>query len=650
MLATLAVACGLSVGAAGLPKPVMDWGFSRQLDDYRPTNYGDQLAIAIVERDGARVLSIRNEKPPLPNGREPDTSFGLETDAFDVTAGAEFAVHVKARGTVRMQVPTPPPCVRWLGADGNPLTTVDAEGKTVPLAYDFCFETGSDRWQETLVRGVVPAEAKRAKLMLRCDQPNIVSGKWLEVAGVSYYERKEGFGWDFGDLEAPEVVRVTPSPCADLKAAVTFKAADRSALDKASFRCLLDGADVTAQVVWNGNSFSYRPPAPWAWHSFHEFVISLADAKGNRFEESRFVFFGEPCRGHAKGALRDDGMLLVDGKPFFPISIASVRECPLNGHDVAKGVADLKAAGFNVLGTYMVRDQEKAGDYERFIRACDELGVKVWPEPAVRTGANRDRKLFETVLEGRRHPSTLAWCIGDDTAMHRTPGELKRDRLMVEAIDDRALTEQSDICHTAGRFGPYAFHTDVFKLENYPVRAATPQPDEMPAVVRDIELAYRDLKTFNVPPRCIVSILQAFSGWTAWHRFPTYEEVRAQTFLSIAARARGVSYYTYWSPNGNGAAGSAEQFETLSRVTREVERLLPHLTSRDAAVQPKMEIVAGPAKDAFAHASVTFLLKESGLLVAGSTAVEPVTARFTLPDGKTFEHVFSRNGVLIVGE
>ena len=631
MLATLAVACGLSVGAADLPKPVMDWDFSRKLEDYRPTNYGDRLAIAIVERDGARVLSIRNEKPPLPKGREPDTSFALESGTFDVTAGAEFAVRVKARGTVRMQVPTPPPCVRWLDAGGKPLTTVDAEGRTVPLAYDFRFETGSDRWQETLVRSVVPTEAKRAKLLLRCDQPNIISGKWLEVAGISYYERKDGCGWDFGDLEAPEVARVTPSPCADLKAAVTFRVTDRSALDRASFRCLLDGVDVTAQVVWNGNSFSYRPPAPWAWHSFHEFLISLADEKGNRFDESRFVFFGEPCRGHAKGAVRDDGMLLVDGRPFFPISIASVRECPLNGHDVAKGVADLKAAGFNLGHSYSVaRDPA-------FLRAAAKYGFKLW------TGAVDAPKLDTWFVEkGRHDPTHLAWYLGDDTWDNTTPEQLRDRHEAVTAIDGMRLTCQADPIRSdwaKDHYQDYVNYTDVFMPEIYPLHGDEKDAACVAQTIRDMDRAFADIAKYgDGRPRAVWPIIQHFKGW-GWRKFPTADQLNAMSFAALIHGGKGITWYTYGGYCNEskkqfnyGVTSSAEVWGALTNVSRRISSVAPVLLEGPCAQPPVPEVVGGPKADALGQPSVTCLAKRHDgalWLFAVNATDKDVTARLT---------------------
>ena len=118
------------------------------------------------------------------------------------------------------------------------------------------------------------------------------------------------------------------------------------------------------------------------------------------------------------------------------------------------------------------------------------------------------------------------------------------------------------------------------------------------------------------------------------------------TFLALACRARGIAYYTYSTKNGNeGITSTAERFEEISRITREVSALSSQLTTRDAAVQPEVRIVEGPQKAPWGFLSVTALLKESGLLVAVNISTEPVKVVFSLPDGHRREVTLGRNGV-----
>ena len=53
-----------------------------------------------------------------------------------------------------------------------------------------------------------------------------------------------------------------------------------------------------------------------------------------------------------RATLRDDGITLIDGKPFFPIGAYAVSRREFNGNDLDRAFRDLKAAGFNFAHTY----------------------------------------------------------------------------------------------------------------------------------------------------------------------------------------------------------------------------------------------------------------------------------------------------------
>ena len=90
-----------------------------------------------------------------------------------------------------------------------------------------------------------------------------------------------------------------------------------------------------------------------------------------------------------------------------------------------------------------------------------------------------------------------------------------------------------------------------------------------------------------------------------------------------------------------------ERFAAISRITREVSALSPQLVTRDAAVQPRVQIVEGPQKASLGFPSVTVLLKESGLLIAVNISIGPVKAVLSLPDGRRQEVSLGRNGVFV---
>ena len=357
-----------------------------------------------------------------------------------------------------------------------------------------------------------------------------------------------------------------------------------------------------------------------------------------------FVCLTETPVNHPAWSVRDDGVVLRDGTPFFPISIYSVMGCPANGNDVGRGVRELKENGFNLVGTYLTAGSAAA---DELFAACAANGVAVHVQPAPAEGADREATLFRNVLAGRTSPATLGWETGDDTGLHRTPDAMRRDYGICRAVDPTALVTQSDICQYDGRYEPYVPWTDVFKVENYPIYETTPQPDELPRMRRDLGFAFGDLGRSGQMRRGIWSIVQSFVGWSQWHRYPSVEELRAMTWLAVASGANGISYYTYFSYNGDGATSSPERLRELFQVTRELSGYADDLVAADAPEQPAVMVRSGARKDYFSAPPVVCRLKASGLLVAVSTSEEPVVATFVLPSGKSFDAAFARNGVLI---
>ena len=655
LLMPLALTAGLECRAKPSERaPVYAMDFASEHERFEVDNYKDRLSISNGVFRGEKCLQIL----PREWGRNCDTSWGVRSAVFSVRPGATYAIRTRACGFTDMSESWGGTTIRWYDADGVPLKTVDTLGKTVDLRTEFGFRCKPENWIETTEYGTVPKEAVKAMIRCGADNPDISGSGSVMLAFVRYYEadRKSDLVFD-GDFDGPEVAAFSPCrPCADLSAPVMFKLSDRTGVDVRSLRFELDGTNVTDRLVKSkvASAWKYTPAAAWKDGSLHTVKLTVADTLGNVMTDERVIYFTTTPVRHAKFTVRDDGVMLKNGKPFFPMSIFAFGGNKYNG-GVEKGVQELIENGHSVISTYM-RPTGWAAEkhFPEMMEAAAKYGIPVCAQPT-RMGpdslsAEKKRAEFDEVCRaailGRSLPAMGIWEIGDDTASNRKPMTVRRDDLAVKAIDGDVLTSQSDISKLKGRYRKYAPYTDVFRVEVYPMRAATPQPEEMAQVKRDMEVAYFDLEKSGAKNRSIWVIPQAFEGWKMWLRFPTYEELRCETLLSIACRARGVAYYTYASGEW-GARVKPETWADLCKVTREVKNLEPDLISRDAAQQPKIEIIDGPKVDPLGQFPVTALLKETGRLIAATTAIEPVTARFTLPDGTSFTHRFVRNGVLV---
>ena len=609
----------------------------QNMDGFAFTNYCNRLSMETVKHGGENALVFKNVV-----AEKLDTYWSLTTPRIPVHAGKTFAVNVRTRCDIQLKSTKPMSAILWYAADGKELLAQDALGQDSPVVTPMPIRTSPTAYRDSAISGMVPEGAAFAKVRICSDHPNLECGQSFAVSRIEYVEKDEGASWAFDDLLPPKVERLTPSPNADFATPVSFRISDPSGVSKIAIS--LDGTDITERVVFKGDVATYAPSAPWAEDSIHEFVFSVEDGRGNDALESRFVCFTRGKAAHEKVSVRDDGVVLRDGRPFFPIAIWGVKESPLHGNSISRAVMELKSAGFNMLSTYHGYFSQQGRE---MISVCDREGVKVFFEPGPRGGKGRDAKIRRAIMEGRSHPSVLGWCIGDDTASHRVPDELARDWELIRAVDPAAIAGHADACDFSGPLARFARWTGMFVGEMYPIRNEQPEPEELAKIQRCVGVAYGDLRFGGAPTPCVLPLVQSFRGWGMWKRYPTEAEIRAMTFLALACRARGIAYYTYSGKGGEGAASSPERFAALARITREVSALSPQLLTRDAAIQPEVQIIEGPQKASYGFCSVKALLKECGLLIAVNISTEPVKAVLFLPDGRKQKVSLGRNGVFV---
>ena len=340
------------------------------------------------------------------------------------------------------------------------------------------------------------------------------------------------------------------------------------------------------------------------------------------------VEMSEPNEAGCVATLRDDGMILVDGKPFFPIGIYAVSECARNGNSIDRALRDLKAAGFNLV--HRTRPTPEA-ENEAFLSLADKYGMKVMAMPV--PSYSSDFVSTSLVAKQMRHPSVIAWYLADDTASHVGPEVVAyRDRVC-KAFDPARLTLQADAVMMGNancRYERFVHSTDIFLPEIYPVYTVKPNGGEVAEVVRDMKASCAAVAKAGRPVKSIWPIIQHFDGWGAWARFPTFEELRAMSWEAIVHGGNGIVWYVYNSKSGHGrgVVCSDQHWKEITTVSSEIASLTDDLLSRTAAEQPEVEVVSGPARDVFWNKSVSVLLKtgERPLLASVNATTNAVKA------------------------
>lgn len=342
--------------------------------------------------------------------------------------------------------------------------------------------------------------------------------------------------------------------------------------------------------------------------------------------------------------LREDGMSLIDGKPFFPIGIFSVHRCAANSNNLDVAFRQLKDAGFNLVHTY---DWKRGEDYTEYLDLAEKYGMKLLNNP---TGT----MLSKNVGAERMRPNMLAWYLADDASKRTTPEKLRQFSLDVKSLDNAHLTAQADSLGSdyKTRYADFIGSTDVFLPELYTACADHQVGHEVLFVDYQVKALFRELSEAGSPVKGIWPLLQQFKGWGGWKRFPTRSELKAMAYIAITAGAHGLTWYTYAAVKSGtdnpGAADVPERWADLASVTRELAAIQDDLASRTAGCQPETTILDGPKQDKFGNGSIHAILKEGvngRLLIAVNAAPETVTARFAVEGASRAEVLFENRAI-----
>ena len=533
---------------------------------------------------------------------------------------------------------------------GSAVIWQDAKGRE--LAHDVFPLTGNPgEFREVVLFGSMPFSAASFSVRLGFDRPNPKKGEFIVIRNMrmGFMERDLDPNWTPVPMpEMPRVRLVSPSPTLDQNAPLRVSVVSGRPLDWGQIAVSVDGEDVSKVVRRNGNVLEYTPIQPWT-NGLHAARISVFDplTQTSFAADKRFLVGERPVRTVVR--LREDGMALVDGKPFFPIGIFGVRKREENGWDFGRAMADLKAGGFNTVHSYEVDGADE------FLDAAARQGLKVWTAmyaPTARFCGNL-----------RHRPEVLAWYIGDDTSMHATVPEVHDRDDNVRACDPNRITAQADVMNSGDAVSSYARYvkaTDVFMPEIYPV--VGPEPDSSPdcvaRTIRDLERFKDDVAAAgDSKPHAVWPIIQYFKGYKSWKRFPTRRELFAMSYAAVIHGAHGVLWYTYGGTPANGDYGittSPEVWGNMTNLATRLNEMSPVFLAPPCPQPKKPMILSGPEKDVLGFDSISTLYKRFGdstYVFAVNGATNAVRAVLSAPDGASDVRVrYENRSVRIVGK
>ena len=436
----------------------------------------------------------------------------------------------------------------------------------------------------------------------------------------------------------PHARRLSASPTLDTKAPFRFSMHTNIGVTPVLTKLLLNDADAMAFSKIEGNTVTVTPPDGFK-PGLNFISVFMKDINGVEAQEELVLYIGETRKTNIV-TMRDDGMTLVDGKPFFPIGMACVGKNAHNGNSYDRLFQMFEECGMNFARHYSSYNVT-VPDSAEFFAAAEKHNVKLYLCASTANACDNDVRRVARAVVLQNNLKHLAWDTGDDTQAFVTPEQMETRYQAVKAIDPYRITTQADGMGPLSKptYTPYAPFSDNFSPEIYPFHNPKPNADDIavPIFISSMKKIKEAWKITGCPVRNIWPLIGYFNNCADSDRLPNAEELRAMTYQCIIHGAQGIIWYRYAGYRQNGPRGFLpEQWAVVANVAKELRSLYDVLCARAAAEQPTVTVLSGAKQDQLGNDSVSALLKDCGgkrWLLTGSSVRTPVKASFTLPAG-----------------
>lgn len=265
--------------------------------------------------------------------------------------------------------------------------------------------------------------------------------------------------------------------------------------------------------------------------------------------------------------------LIVNGQPFFPLGMYWSSVTP----DL---IATYRTGPFNCLMPYgapnrLLMDQLHTNNLKVIYSIKDLYSGTRWAPQNVRTEADETAVVTRIVTEMKDHPALLAWYTNDELPATMEPRLAARQRLLERLDHDHptwiVLYQYDDV-------RAYLRSFDIVGTDPYPI-------PEKPLTEALIWARTTREQSFNVRP--IWQVPQAFD-WAAYRkgdeqknaRAPSRAELRAMSWMSIAAGANGLIYYSFFDLFKMQHKDPFEKrWADICAVAEEIQRYIPLILS-----------------------------------------------------------------------
>ncbi len=436
-------------------------------------------------------------------------------------------------------------------------------------------------------------------------------------------------GWHYGiDREPPTVERISESPVENPNTPVVFKITDETGVNWSTLKCVMEQnkADLTKALVRKGDTLTWKPSMPLQ-SGVNAFTFTVEDLAGNKHTVMRHCFIGSLFTGNVV-TQREDGLILLNGKPFFPIGFFTIEKFPQNQFNYDSALAELKSCGVNFLQSYLGKP-----DVKELIPAAEKYGIMLC--------------IRYWLFEFRNSSSVIGMYLADDTNRF-SPSQLSSFQSYAKSFAPGLLGMQSEapLCSYSSNYKQYVPYSDVFLPQLYPISDKYAAIRNGPQrVISDVRTCLRDIRVSGHAPKIILAAPQAFMLPPIWTRYPTQEELRLMTYLCIIHGANGIVWNSYI-----GAFSTTERRKDILALAKELSVLYNVLTEKKGLQPPPPEILGGPELDSDGNPSMNVLLKKADgktFLLAANSSKENVTASFALTGLRPGKVLFENRSIFV---
>ena len=530
---TLVLCCGFAVCAAEQKTPVdiplQNPGFEQGKTGWSQASFARFHGLITIDRQTSREGNV-SLKISSPRGNE---NPWLPQSVKGLRGGATYTFRA------------------WVKGDGESVPSLAAlkiefynvMGENTSGHYARKQPVLSGEWEQIEVRAKADPDTTRAALLVR-----------LFGRGTVWFDDLE-----FVMVEAPPAISLSPerqAVAAGEGRSISLVAHLAEAWEKEELPPL------SFVVIAPGDSARLQPACEIKRYDSRTFVASLkmstmvtggyrVECTMEGVEQAAVARVFVPVEKRKPNNLTDNGVIVADGEPFFPIGLYHVGQ-----GDYAK----VAKRGFNCVQGAATRDLTVFG---KSLDAALNAGLKV-DVPLYADGKVTDNLpvSLRKIERYRKHLAVLNWKIIDEPDLRHdiideAPGAYERLRA-ADPEHPLLLTVASP-----SGYEYWASFCDILQVDPYPL------PSQPLTMVSDfVSRARKALK----PWQNLTAVLQA--GWrTDPLNQPSFAQARVMLYLALVNGAKGVFWYSYRDPGWRLSETPLwERFEDINKETASLAR------------------------------------------------------------------------------